>query len=488
MIQVSTTHLRSFRTLRFTDLAAVTTVSGNVRIEHTTRNALHVLELAGADAVPVHRGAAVPLRVTPRFADGVHGVAGLGAAETPDPQAEVSAVDAIEAILEFCSDGHATIVATGPLTNIAHAIQRDPSLCERIGHLHWMGGSLTKGNVTPFAEFNAWADPDAVDVTLRSGVPLTMYGLNLTHQVRMSSEHIDRLRSGGTETSLRAADFLSFYEQHGVRDGRGQPMHDPCALLGLTHPELFERDPSPIVAHAGDDEWRGMTRETGSPDDQTAHNIVRQRRPSGDRSHPRGGNPSCSNDMSEAFDSFGPVEWFRDQFVDASAASMFRLVLISWFVAALVLIALDRAGSVLLGRSRPLAQHPPERARAWRWGRKTPPPDYSLLPPGVSAPPRVQATIDVHRPLALPAGQEGQAFIADPTFDIDDSAFWRLFAEDDAPMFGFENGTLLGKGEPPERYNPITGRIEALVRSVDDATVAWPDAAESSLIIGGEVE
>ena len=192
--------------------------------------------------------------------------------------------------------------------------------------------------------------------------------------------------------------------------------------------------------------------------------------------------------MSEAFDSFGPVEWFREQFVDASAASIFGLVLISWLVTALVLIGLDRASSVLLGRSRPLAQHPPERARAWRWGRRTPPPNYSLLPPGVLAPPRVGTVVDVHRPLALPAGHEAQAFVADPTIDLDDSAFWRLFAEETAPIFGFENGTRLSKGDPPERYNPVTGRVEALIRNVDEATVTWPESAERSLIIGGNVE
>lgn len=264
-----------FCALRFTDLVAVTTVSGNARIEHTTHNAQHVLELADAGHIPVHRGAAVPLRVAAKFADEVHGVAGLGATETPEPRSAVSAVDATDAILEFCDGGNATIVATGPLTNIALAIGRDPSIVERVEHLHWMGGSLTSGNITPFAEFNAWADPHAVDVTLRSGVHLTMYGLNLTHQVRMNGGHVATLRASETETSRRAADFLSFYEEHGVRDGLGQPMHDPCALLGLTHPELFECDASPIVAHAIDDERRGMTTEAGSGDDRPTHIVVR---------------------------------------------------------------------------------------------------------------------------------------------------------------------------------------------------------------------
>jgi len=226
-----------FCALRFTDLAAVTTVSGNVRVEHTTRNALYVLELAEAN-VPVHRGAAVPLSVPAKFAGHVHGAAGLGDTPTPKPVSEENDTGAVEAILEFSAGGDATIVAIGPLTNIALAIQEDPSIKDRIAHLHWMGGSTTAGNVTPLAEFNAWADPHAVDVTMSSGIALTMYGL---------------------------------------KDSLGQPMHDPCALLALTHPALFDIDVSPIVAHTSDDERRGMTVENSS--EMTSgrlHNIARR--------------------------------------------------------------------------------------------------------------------------------------------------------------------------------------------------------------------
>jgi len=260
-----------FCATRLTDLAAVTTVSGNVPIEHTTRNALHVLDLAGAD-VPVHRGASEPLAIPAMFADAVHGIAGLGAHETPTPQRGEDPIGATRAILDFCASGNAHIVATGPLTNIALAVRQDPTVAQRIAHLHWMGGSTAAGNTTPLAEFNSWVDPHAVDVVLHSGIPLTMYGLNLTHQVRLTQHHIEVLENAATKSSVRAAGFLSFYRQNGSDDGLGQPMHDPCALLGLTHPELFTTAASTIVVHIEGNQ-RGMTEvvdSRGSP----AHRIA----------------------------------------------------------------------------------------------------------------------------------------------------------------------------------------------------------------------
>lgn len=195
--------------------------------------------------------------------------------------------------------------------------------------------------------------------------------------------------------------------------------------------------------------------------------------------------------MSEAFNEFGPVQWFQDQFVDASATSLFRLVLLSWLVLAIVLIASDRLGAVLLGRSRPLAQHPPALARAWRWGRRTPPANFSLLPPGVSAAPTLETIHFVERPLALLPGPD-QPDPLDPQGEsemwitLDDADFWRLQSADERPIFGFENGTRLGKGEAPQRYNPVIGRVETLTRNSDDGSLAWPEAATSILVLGRE--
>lgn len=259
-----------FCALRFCDVAAITSVSGNVPIDHTTTNALHVLELADA-SIPVHRGAAAPLVVDAFFADKIHGAAGLGAGETPTPSTQAEAEPAADAINRLSTEEPIVIIATGPLTNIAHALKSDAGLATRISHVYWMGGSTTVGNTTEHAEFNAWADPHAIEVVFASGLPLTMFGLNLTHQVRMQGHHVDELRRAGTATSGPAADYLAFYESHGSRDGRGQPMHDPCAVLGFTHPELFETEQGNTLVHLSG-ATRGRTEMTDTPRTDT-HSI-----------------------------------------------------------------------------------------------------------------------------------------------------------------------------------------------------------------------
>lgn len=250
--------------LRYSNLVAVTTVGGNAPIEQTTRNACYIIELAGAH-VPVHRGAAAPLEVEPGFATDIHGAFGLGGIAVPEPEHSPDPMPAVDAIHTYLERTHGIIVATGPLTNIAEALASDPECATRIDHLFWMGGSSTVGNRTDRAEFNAWFDPDAVEIVFASGVPITMFDLNLTRQVRMSSEHADMLERAGTPTSRRAAAFLRFYEAHGVQDGLGQPMHDPCAVLGVTHPDLFALEESfSVVDTTGP--ARGQTRITDMTD------------------------------------------------------------------------------------------------------------------------------------------------------------------------------------------------------------------------------
>ncbi len=248
-----------FCALRYCDLQAVTTVSGNVRIEDTTRNALHLLDMAGRPDIPVHRGAGVPLEVAPSFAAYVHGPSGLGADPTPAPSRDAAAPGAVEALLTHAAEA-VTLIATGPLTNVAQALQTDAETMHRYRHVHWMGGSTTTGNVTEHAEFNAWADPHAVDVVFRSGLAVSMYGLNLTRQVRMTASHSDELRQAATNSSSKAAAFLDFYEANGEQDGQGQPMHDPCAVLGLTDGARFTTTSSHMVVDTADDSTRGWTR------------------------------------------------------------------------------------------------------------------------------------------------------------------------------------------------------------------------------------
>ncbi len=194
--------------------------------------------------------------------------------------------------------------------------------------------------------------------------------------------------------------------------------------------------------------------------------------------------------MSEWFNSLGPVEWFGAQFEDPTAASLFRMVLISWGVAAVAFVGLDRLGSVLLGRSRPLAQVPPTRARAWRWGREEPPANYSMLPPGttVQAAPTVTMGEALERPSLVTAGMLAETIrVPDPAGPLADDDFWRLFDEESAPLFGFENGLRLRDGDAPERFNPVTRRVEPLIRYQDEGILLWTWSPSSTTIVEGDL-
>lgn len=251
-----------FCALAYGTIDVVTTVSGNVSVYHTTRNALHLLERAGAH-IPVHPGADRPLVLEPTWADYIHGASGLGEFQPPEPAAQPSEVGAVEAILDYCSTSNASIVAIGPLTNIALAITEDPTVVERIERVYWMGGGTSLGNVTAVAEFNAWCDPHAASLVLESGVPLTMFDLDLTSTVRMDNPEIDALRRAGTKTSVFFSDALDFYKRNSSTPDEGKPMHDPCAILGFLRPDLFEFAPSHIVCKTGEGE-RGRTIVTRS--------------------------------------------------------------------------------------------------------------------------------------------------------------------------------------------------------------------------------
>lgn len=250
-----------FCALKYCDLVAVTTVAGNVSIEHTTRNALGILELAGR-AVPVHRGAAGPLDGT--LADDaahVHGETGLGGVDLPPLQTEAASDDAAQAILDLTAGGDVALVAVGPLTNVAMALQQDPGLAQRLPQLVIMGGSTDIGNVTSHAEFNIWADPEAAEVVFTSGVPLTMAGLNLTRQVTMGATEIKALRDSGTTAGVASANALDYYSDFSLKNYgvKLSSMHDPCAVLQVSHPDVFESAPMAVSVETAGHHTRGMT-------------------------------------------------------------------------------------------------------------------------------------------------------------------------------------------------------------------------------------
>lgn len=246
-----------FCAVKYGHVDAVTTIGGNVSIDNTTQNAQFILELAGAE-IDVHRGAKGPLHRVLEDADHIHGSSGLGNFDTPEPKRSEHATNAVDAILEHCAEGGATIIATGPLTNIALALQADPTLSSRVADLYWMGGGTTKGNITPLAEFNAWCDPEAAAEVFEAGMAVTMFDLDLTHQVRMGAPEIDRLRSADTSVTHIFADALEFYMRAGESPEDGKAMHDPCAVLGFLRPDLFAFAESNIVCRTDEDE-RGRT-------------------------------------------------------------------------------------------------------------------------------------------------------------------------------------------------------------------------------------
>ena len=243
-------------------LLGVTTVGGNVRLEHTTRNALAVLQLLGAD-VEVHAGAAGPLHGgSVDDAGHVHGESGLAGATLPELRREAASTDAVGYLVEVTREHPgAWLVATGPLTNVAQALQRDPTLAERVAGISIMGGG-TFGNVTAAAEFNIHFDPEAADIVLRCGAPLVMCGLDLTHQLLVDDDMVSRSRAYGNGFGAFAADFLTGYLTN-VRalsgDTRDAALHDPCAVLAVTDPQLFDIAPRHVVVETGGTHTRGMT-------------------------------------------------------------------------------------------------------------------------------------------------------------------------------------------------------------------------------------
>lgn len=247
---------------RYGELVGITTVAGNAPVEHTTRNALVVCELAGLD-VPVHRGAAQPIVGAARHAAAVHGVTGLDGPVLPEPTRAVDGDDAAGFIVDTARASEGLwLVPIGPFTNAALALRRDPGLAARLAGISFMGGSAGPGNRTPVAEFNVWADPEAAAVVVGAGVqPTRMAGLNLTRRLTVDDDFAAQLRAAGTPLARFCADAIGFsLDRHQSLSGvRAAPVHDVCAVLAVTHPELLTHQRRPVGVELGGRLTRGMT-------------------------------------------------------------------------------------------------------------------------------------------------------------------------------------------------------------------------------------
>ncbi|MFJ3923435.1 nucleoside hydrolase [Streptomyces sp. NPDC090022] len=245
------------------DLLAITTVAGNQTLAKTTLNARRVCTVAGITGVPIAAGCDRPLVQPLRVADDVHGESGLDGPRFPEPTVDVvpeHAVDLIHRILTRHPEP-VTLVPTAPLTNIALLLTRYPEDAARIREIVLMGGSTERGNRTPAAEFNMYADPEAADIVFRSGVPVTMCGLNVTHQALATPEVVARLEGLGTELGRTCAGLLTYFGSTYRRlwGFEHPPLHDPVAVARVIDPAIVTCVPANVVVELRGEYTRGAT-------------------------------------------------------------------------------------------------------------------------------------------------------------------------------------------------------------------------------------
>jgi len=251
------------------ELLGVTTVAGNQTLEKTTANAIRVLDFVGRDDIPVAAGADRPLVRDPFVAAYVHGESGLDGPDLPPPQRQPLAEHAVDFLAARVTG--TTLLAVGPLTNVALLLSRHPDA--RPERIVLMGGSIGLGNVTPAAEFNIWADPEAAAQVFASGIELTMIGLDVTHQALLMTEDAERLRASGRTGRMVAELFDFFHGFHRDTYGfGGSPIHDALAVAYAFRPQLVHTEHRHVAIECESELTRGRTvvdlwRRTGAEPD-----------------------------------------------------------------------------------------------------------------------------------------------------------------------------------------------------------------------------
>ena len=258
------------------ELVAVTTVAGNVEIEHTTRNTLQVLELAGMPDIPVYMGAEKPILCDPVTAHHVHGQNGLNDMVLPKPKRAPEAMPAWDAIYETAKryQGELTIIAIGPLTNLALALAKYKELPGMLKRIVIMGGAAVGGNVTPAAEFNVYADPEAADMVFTCGAPIYMCGLDVTMKAYITAGELDEIARLGSKQAVFARDvmqgILKFYRTYKLE---GVAFHDPVTVLYADDPSHFQTDHCGVRVETKGRLTRGKTVCDLYSDKQMEHNA-----------------------------------------------------------------------------------------------------------------------------------------------------------------------------------------------------------------------
>jgi purine nucleosidase len=253
------------------DILGITTVAGNVPLALTQRNARLICELAGRTDVPVHAGCAQPMVRSLITAESVHGSEGIDGMEIYEPELQLRSQHGVDFLIETlmaAEESSITLVPTGPLTNLATAMKQQPEIISRIEEIVLMGGAMREGgNFSPSAEFNILVDPQAARIVLQCGRPISMLGLDVTHQVIVTHEILDRLVKMDTAVSRATWGMLNFFNRHDTEKyhTEGAPLHDPCTIAYLLEPGLFtgktcnvdvETESELTMGHTAVDFWR----------------------------------------------------------------------------------------------------------------------------------------------------------------------------------------------------------------------------------------
>lgn len=229
------------------DLLAITTVAGNQTLEKTTLNARRVCSVAGITDVPIAAGCEKPMVRPQIVAEDIHGESGLDGPRFGEPTVPLDPRHGVDLIIELLLDsaGDITLVPVGPLTNVAMAMRREPRIVPKVRYIALMGGAVGLGNRTPAAEFNILADAEAARVVWESGVPITMCGLDLTHQALATEAVLDRVRALGTPVAEMSVELLKFFgASYKKRQGfDAPPVHDPTAVAWVVDPSIVLTQP-----------------------------------------------------------------------------------------------------------------------------------------------------------------------------------------------------------------------------------------------------
>lgn len=247
------------------DVIGITAVAGNVPLPLTERNARIICELAGKTDIPVFAGCAEPMARKLVTAEHVHGKTGLDGPQLADPAMQLQETHAVDFLIQTLrreQPGTVTLVPIGPLTNLGVAFSRAPDIVDRVQEIVVMGGAYFEvGNITPAAEFNIYVDPEAADIVFKSGIPIVVMPLDVTHKALTTKPRVDAFAGLGTEVGRMVAEWTNFFERFDKEKygSEGAPLHDPCTIAYLLEPKLFSGRHINVQVELTSELTRGMT-------------------------------------------------------------------------------------------------------------------------------------------------------------------------------------------------------------------------------------